>query len=101
MILIGRWAAVLPLNRAAATRAMVAAATLSAATIGGGYPLLWALVRHRNLWFERGQTTFTFAGNLPPGVDEDELLVMLVFGLIFIIIHAVADVRDCLVPDDA
>ena len=79
---------VLPMTKESTTRAGVAAATVSAATIGGAYPLLWVMVSNLRSWSERGTTGFTFAGHLPPGVDEDELLVVLVFGLIFVLAHA-------------
>lgn len=88
VILVGRWAMVLPMTKESTTRAGVAAATVSAATIGGASPLLWVMVSNLRSWSERGTTGFTFAGHLPPGVDEDELLVVLVFGLIFVLAHA-------------
>ena len=96
LILIGRWLLVRPNREGDARRALLAASALSGACVGGGYPIAWVLVRNLNAWSERGGSSFTFAGNLPPGVDEDELLVILVVGLVIFIIQAVAEVRRAL-----
>ncbi len=41
---------------------------------------------------EQGATTFTFAGNLPPGVDEDDLLAGLVLGSVILVVLTTAEV---------
>jgi hypothetical protein len=92
LILAGRWLRVQPATSESATRAAFAAAGLSGAYIGGAYPILRAMARNLSAWFERGSTTFTFAGNLPPGVDEDDLLVVLVIGMAILIAQATAEV---------
>jgi hypothetical protein len=80
----------------ASRHAMLSAAALSGATIGGGYPILWVMARNAIDWFDRGSTTFTFAGHLPPGVDEDDLLVALLIGVLVLIGLAISEVwRAC------
>jgi hypothetical protein len=90
-ILTLRWLRVVPTSVETATRALFAAAGLSGAYIGGGYPLIWGMVRNLGNWAESGSTAFTFAGNLPPGVDEDDLLIMLVIGMAILIGQATAE----------
>ncbi|MFN8636956.1 MAG: hypothetical protein U0893_24170 [Chloroflexota bacterium] len=90
-ILVLRWLRVMPSSPEIATRALFAAAGLSGAYIGGGYPLVWAMIRNLSAWVERGSTSFTFAGNLPPGVDEDDLLALLVIGMAILIGQASAE----------
>ena len=80
-MLVLRWLRVMPASKESATRALVASAGLSGAYIGGGYPLVLPVVRSLSSWVETGSTAFTFAGNLPPGVDEDDLLIFLVVGM--------------------
>lgn len=96
VILFIRWAHVRQTPESASRRARFAAVALSGACIGGGYPLLWAMGRNLNAFVERGTTTFSFAGNLPPGVDEDDLLIVLVVGVLVLIGQAAAEVwRAC------
>ena len=72
-------------------RAVFAAAGLSGSCIGGGYPIFWAMGRNLIAWFETGSTKFTFTGNLPPGVDEDDMLFFLVVGMMILIGQAAAE----------
>lgn len=96
VILFVRWCCVQQPSEHAAQQAAFAAVALSGACIGGGYPLLWAMSRNIAAYAERGSTAFTFAGNLPPGVDEDDLLVVLTVGILVLIGQAVAAVwRAC------
>jgi hypothetical protein len=92
-ILIVRWLNVKTLTLEAYRSAAFAAAGLSGAYIGGVYPIAWVMVRNLGLWFEQGTTTFTFAGNLPPGVDEDDLLTVIVIGLVILVGQATAEAR--------
>jgi hypothetical protein len=46
IILVLRWLRVAPTSTETATRALFAAAGLSGAYIGGGYPLVWAMFRN-------------------------------------------------------
>jgi hypothetical protein len=68
-----------------------AAAGLSGAFIGGAYPIVWALGRNVVAWAEHGSTTFTFASNLPVGVDEDDLLTVIVIGLLILVAQALGE----------
>jgi hypothetical protein len=91
LLLFARWINVLPVTAETSRRSAFAAAGLSGAYIGGGYPLMWAMARNVGAWIEHGSTTFTFAGNLPPGVDEDDLLVMLVLGMTIFVGQSTAE----------
>jgi hypothetical protein len=96
LILFVRWCRVRPSSEGASRHAWIAAAGMSGAGVGAGYPILWAMFRNLGGWFEHGSTTFTFVGNLPPGVDEDDLLPILVIGTGYLIGQAVAEVwRAC------
>lgn len=91
LILLIRWFRVRPLSMLASQRAALAAFAFSGAVIGGAYPLLWAMGRHIGLFVEKGSATFTFAGNLPYGVNEDDLLVSFLVGMIVLVGLAVAE----------
>ena len=54
------------------------------------------MLRNVSAWFERGSLTFTFANNLPPGVDEDDLLAVLVVGMMILVGQAVAELVESL-----
>lgn len=86
-----RWLQVRPTTNDSSTRALFAAAGLSGAYVGGAYPIGWAMFRNLTVWTEQGATTFTFAGNLPPGVDEDDLLAGLVLGTVILVVRATAE----------
>jgi hypothetical protein len=86
-----RWLNVQPITIDASRRAAFAAAGLSGTFIGGAYPLVWAMFRNLAHWMEQGSTTFTFAGNLPIGVDEDDLLALAIVGLLLFAGQAVGD----------
>jgi hypothetical protein len=90
LILFIRWCRVREPSEHAAQQAAFAAVALSGACIGGGYPLVWAMSRNIGAYVERGSTAFTFTGNLPPGVDEDDLLIVLTVGILVLIGQAVA-----------
>lgn len=90
-ILALRWLKVAPSTESTATRSLFAAAGLSGSYVGGGFPIVWAIIRNLSTWAETGSTSFTFAGNLPPGVDEDDLLVFLVIGMGILIAQATAE----------
>ena len=57
----------------------------------GAYPVAWAMGRNVAIWAERGTTTFTFAGNLPVGVDEDDPLTVIVIGLLILVAQALGE----------
>src|SRR4051812_4277256 len=82
LLLALRWLNVQPITVDASRRAAFAAAGLSGTFVGGAYPLVWAMSRNLTHWMEQGSTTFTFAGNLPVGVDEDDLLALAIVGLL-------------------
>jgi hypothetical protein len=90
-ILTLRWLQIRPLTPDVSTRAIFAAGGLSGAYVGGAYPIGWAMLRNFSVWMEQGATTFTFAGNLPPGVDEDDLLAGLVLGSVILLVRATAE----------
>jgi hypothetical protein len=85
LLLICRWLIVLPLTEETYTRTVVAAVSLSGALVGGAYPIGWILVSNLLTWQSTGVPGFRFASHLPPGVDEDELLIVLVVGLLILI----------------
>ena len=96
VILLARSLRGRPMTQAAARRAIFAASGFSGALIGGAFPIGWAMTTNMDAFLGRGITSFTFAGHLPPGVDEDDLLVFLVIGLAILLIQAVAEVwRAC------
>jgi hypothetical protein len=82
-----------PTGATTSQRAVFAAAGLSGAFVGGGFPVVWAMVSNVSDWWASGRTGFTFAGHLPPGVDEDDLLVILVIGMAILMGQAVAEAR--------
>jgi hypothetical protein len=90
-ILALRWLQVRPITPDASTRAIFAAGGLSGAYVGGAYPIGWAMLRNFSVWMEQGATEFTFAGNLPPGVDEDDLLAGLVLGSVILVVRTTAE----------
>lgn len=96
LILFVRWCNLHRPTQDASHRAAIAAVALSSATLGGGNQLLWAMSRNIGAFLDRGSTTFTFAGNLPPGVDEDDLLIVLTVGMLVLVGQACAEVwRAC------
>ena len=90
-LLVLRWLNVQPITSDASRRTAFAAAGLSGAFVGGVYPVVWAMTRNVADWAERGSTTFTFAGNLPVGVDEDDLLTVIVIGLLILVAQALGE----------
>jgi hypothetical protein len=90
-ILTLRWLRVRPTTPDVSTRAIFAAGGLSGAYVGGAYPIGRAMMRNLGVWMDQGATTFTFAGNLPPGVDEDDLLAGLVLGTVILVVRATAE----------
>src|SRR3712207_875045 len=97
LILSLRWARVLPVTPTIREHAIVVASGFSAAMVGGVYPVAWAIVSNLMAWGDTGRTTFTFAGHLPPGVDEDDLLMIVVVGLMVLVGQAAAGVRRIIV----
>ena len=96
MILFARWLRVRPSSTTASQRAIFSAAGLSGALVGGWYPIAWAMLSNLDAYRETGTTTFKFAGHLPPGVDEDDLIFFLVIGMAILLIQAIAEVwRAC------
>ena len=91
LIMLVRWLRVRPAREGASRRAWIAATGMSGASIGAGYPIIWAMVTNLGRWFENGSTTFTFVGHLPPGVDEDDLLPILVIGTGYLIGLSIAE----------
>lgn len=97
VLLFLRWAHVLPVTRETSGRGVFVALTFSGASVGGVYPVVWAISSNLRAWGESGRVTFTFAGHLPPGVDEDDLLVFIVVGMLILLIQATAQVRQYVV----
>ena len=90
-IIVLRWLSVRPINSETCTRAIFAAAGLSGAYVGGAYPVGWAMLRNVGAWMKGSTAAFTFVGNLPAGVDEDDLLAGLVLGGVILVIQATAE----------
>ena len=93
LLLFVRWARVLPVTRRISGEATFVALGFSGATMGGVYPIVWAISSNLKVWGDTGRTMFTFAGHLPPGVDEDDLLIAVVVGLTILLSQAAAEVR--------
>jgi hypothetical protein len=91
LLLALRWLNVQPITEDATKRAAFAAVGLSGTFVGGAYPLVWAMSRNVVNWLEQGSTTFTFSGNLPVGVDEDDLLALAIVGLLLFIGQVVGE----------
>lgn len=91
ILLALRWVNAQPASERASRRALLAAAGLSGAYVGGGFPIIWAMASNVRDYLEHGSTGFTFAGHLPPGVDEDDLLFYLVVGMAILMGQAVAE----------
>lgn len=91
VLILLRWLNVQPITADTSRRLAFAAAGLSGAFIGGAYPVVWAMSRNVAAWAERGSTTFTFTGNLPVGVDEDDLLTVIVIGLLILVVQALGE----------
>lgn len=91
VLIILRWLNVQPITADASRRLAFAAAGLSGTFVGGVYPVVWAMTRNVAAWVERGSTTFTFAGNLPVGIDEDDLLTVIVIGLLILVAQALGE----------
>ena len=100
LILFLRWARVIPITRTIREDAILVAAGFSAATVGGVYPIVWTILSNLQTWGETGRTTFTFVGHLPPGVDEDDLLLIIVVGLMVFVGQATSDLRAYIVEAD-
>jgi hypothetical protein len=93
VLLFLRWARVLPVTHEISRQAIYVAGAFSSAMVGGVYPIVWAMISNLLTWSETGRTVFTFAGHLPPGVDEDDLLAFIVAGLMVLVAQAVAAAR--------
>ena len=100
LILLLRWVRVIPVTRKIREESILVASGFSAATVGGVYPITWAILSNLRAWGETGHPAFTFAGHLPPGVDEDDLLLMIVVGLMVLLGQATSDLRDYIVEAD-
>ena len=97
LILFLRWARVLPVTQKIRDEAVVVACSFSAATVGGVYPIAWAILSNLKAWADTGRTVFTFAGHLPPGVDEDDFLIMIVVGLMVLLGQATSALREYII----
>lgn len=100
VILVLRWAAVRPVTPELSQRSMFAAAELSAAVVGAAYPTLWAVSSNLGAWMATGRAGFVFAGHLPPGVDEDDLLIVLIVGVAILVARACGRYFGYLIQND-
>ncbi len=93
VLLALRWARVLPVTREIRERGILVAGSISTVTVGGVYPIVWVISSNLQGWAESGRTVFTFAGHLPPGVDEDDFLVFIVVGLLILLGQTMSQTR--------
>lgn len=87
VILTKRAKAGLPLTETICERAFFAALEFGGAVIGAALPILWIIGANSVASIRTGTVRFAFPGNLPPGVEEQDLLGALVVGTIILLIR--------------
>lgn len=98
-IMVVRWATVRPVSRELGQRSIFVAAEVSGAVAGAAFPTLWVVCSNLGSWFTTGQAGFVVAGHLPPGVDEDDLLIVLIVGMTILLARGCARFYRYLVED--
>jgi hypothetical protein len=100
LVILGvRWATVKPTTEDLSQRSIFVAAEFGGAVAGAVYPMVWILCSNLGAWMATGRAGFAFAGHLPPGVDEDDLLLVLVVGVLIFFARACGRFYSYLVED--
>lgn len=84
-ILAVRWATVKPVSSELSQRSIFVAAEFGGALAGAAFPTLWVVCSNLTTWISTGRAGFVFTGHLPPGVDEDDLLMVLIVGMMILV----------------
>ena len=77
----------LPITQAVCERSFFAAFEFGGAVTGAAFPTAWIVGANvlRALW--TGEIRFDIAGNLPPGVEEQDLVAILLVGSVILLIR--------------
>jgi hypothetical protein len=95
VLLFGRYVLDLSLSDTISVRAAFVAFGFISALWGAAWPLVWVLFGT----FLQPGTPLTFSKNLPPGIDEDDLLIVLTIGALIMFWYAASETVRFLMED--
>jgi hypothetical protein len=77
----------LPISQAVSERSFFAAFEFGGAVTGAAFPTAWIVGANIVKAIQTGEIRFDIAGNLPPGVQEQDLVAILLVGSVILLIR--------------
>jgi hypothetical protein len=87
LLIVRRLRRGLPCTQAVCQRAFFTGFEFGGAITGALFPTVWVIARNALKGWQTGDTRFVIAGNLPPGVEEQDLVAVLFVGTAILLIN--------------